>query len=277
MPATKHNRNRGPRNPYKKPRPAPVEGEERPKPPVDLSHKVLPTENRSEGALPGLSKLKASIRQTKRLLAKDTLEPGLRVQTQRRLTSLEADLAAAEQREVEKKNGAKYHMVKFFDRQKLLRLVKRLHRKLAEEGKSDKKRAKLDEELDDARVMLNYVLSFPNAQKYISLFPSSANQEGKAAQSGDKEPKLSLPALIHPTPDVEQLDKPSKRRFELLQETKKLMEEGRLSKTPEEDVKKDRAGPTAGVKLGADAESKKAGKKEQADQEDKDDFFEDDD
>lgn len=31
--------------------------------------------------------------------------------TQRRLTSLEADLAAAERREVEKKNGAKYHKV----------------------------------------------------------------------------------------------------------------------------------------------------------------------
>lgn len=31
--------------------------------------------------------------------------------TQRRLTSLEADLAAAERREVERKNGAKYHKV----------------------------------------------------------------------------------------------------------------------------------------------------------------------
>lgn len=31
--------------------------------------------------------------------------------TQRRLTSLEADLAAAERRELEKKNGAKYHKV----------------------------------------------------------------------------------------------------------------------------------------------------------------------
>lgn len=44
----------------------------------------------------------------------DNLEPGLRISTQRRLTSLEADLARAEQRDVAKKNGGKYHMIKFF-------------------------------------------------------------------------------------------------------------------------------------------------------------------
>ena len=44
----------------------------------------------------------------------DNLQPGLRIQTQRRLTSLENDLGKAERRNVEKKNGGKYHMVKFF-------------------------------------------------------------------------------------------------------------------------------------------------------------------
>jgi hypothetical protein len=44
----------------------------------------------------------------------ENLEPGLRIQTQRRLTALEADLAHAEKRNIEKKNGGKYHMVKFF-------------------------------------------------------------------------------------------------------------------------------------------------------------------
>lgn len=39
------------------------------------------------------------------------LEPSLRIATQRRVTALEADLAAAEKRDVEKKNGAKYHAV----------------------------------------------------------------------------------------------------------------------------------------------------------------------
>lgn len=41
----------------------------------------------------------------------DTLEPALRISTERRLVSLEADLATAQRREVEKKNGARYHQV----------------------------------------------------------------------------------------------------------------------------------------------------------------------
>ena len=45
---------------------------------------------------------------------KDTLEPGKRLATQRRLTALEADLAAAERRAVESKNGERYHRIKFF-------------------------------------------------------------------------------------------------------------------------------------------------------------------
>lgn len=45
-------------------------------------------------------------------VSKDNLEPALRVQTERRLTSLQADLAKAEHRTVERKNGEKYHMVR---------------------------------------------------------------------------------------------------------------------------------------------------------------------
>lgn len=90
--------------------------------------------------IPGVSKLKSQIRQTTRLLAKvrlsraatsdkyimmpaawcclmlghqDTLDPQLRIQTERRLASLNADLAKAQTRGVEQKNGEKYHMVRY--------------------------------------------------------------------------------------------------------------------------------------------------------------------
>ncbi|WVW84876.1 hypothetical protein I302_106911 [Kwoniella bestiolae CBS 10118] len=233
-------------SPYKKPKPATTAqdgeaaGPSRPRP----SHKIPTTEQRSGDALPGISKLKGQIRQTKRLLAKDTLEPGLRVQTQRRLTSLEADLANAMKRDVEKKNGAKYHMVKFFERQKLLRIIKRLQRKLKEEGKSDKKLNKRQEELDDARVMMNYVLNFPNTEKYISLFPPSSSSSSTSTKPETKEPKLSLPPLLHPAPTSkqleEELDKSSKRRYEILLEIQQLMRDGKLSANPEEEVKREK-------------------------------------
>ncbi|ODN93421.1 rRNA-processing protein EFG1 [Cryptococcus wingfieldii CBS 7118] len=270
MPADKKIVKKG-AHPYRKPR-DPAAQSDRP----DNGHKVLPTEARDAAGLPGMSKLKGSIRQTKRLLAKDNLDPGLRVNTQRRLASLEADLAAAERRELEKKNGAKYHKVKFFERQKLLRLIKRFEKKLSggedEKQLKEKKRKRLEEELLDTRVMLNYILHFPNTQKYIAIFPSA--QPSKP--DDESEPKLTLPPLLHPVPspsDIESLDKPARRRYDLLLETAKLMEEGKLKSEPEKDLKKGQqdgvvVGLGAGVEIGV-------GKGEVAAKEvEEDDFFE---
>ncbi|KAK8858754.1 hypothetical protein IAR55_002983 [Kwoniella newhampshirensis] len=286
---------RKPLNKYKKPRPGPstatTPGKERPS-----EHTVLPVEQRSENALPGLSKIKSAIRQTKRLLAKETLEPGLRIATQRRLTSLEADLAAAEKREVEKKNGAKYHKVKFFERQKLIRLIKRSNRKVNEDGKSEKKKARYGQELEDARVMLNYVLHYPNTQKYISLFPSSSSTSSStkniAGDDDDEEEegggKLNLPPILHPVlpaSDISKLDQSAQRRFELLRETKKLMDDGRLSKEPEMEVSSTTTRALGvGLEIGlgrSTTEGKTKGKvlnnQKEEEEEEKDDFFEADD
>jgi hypothetical protein len=63
---------------------------------------------------PGVSKLKASLRQTKRLLSRDDIKPDVRIQTERRLKSLEADLARAQTAAKERQYATKYHMVKFF-------------------------------------------------------------------------------------------------------------------------------------------------------------------
>ncbi|WVO24967.1 rRNA-processing protein EFG1 [Cryptococcus decagattii] len=282
MPAGKKQRKDA--HPYRKPRPNPSEASSsdkpaRPKP----THRIPATEARDEAGIPGLSKLKSSIRQTKRLLAKENLEPGLRVSTQRRLTSLEADLAAAERREVEKKNGAKYHKVKFFERQKLVRLIRRFNRKLLDSETSSKKRSKHEEELLDARIMLNYVLHFPNTQKYISLFPSNPNQtENEDDDVDSSKPKLQLPALLHPVPSAEEcekMDKPTKRRYDLLLETKKLMEEGKLKNEPETDLKKGQVdgvvvGLGADVEIGLDDKKKAKENAAQGTGEEEDDFFE---
>ncbi|WRT67951.1 uncharacterized protein IL334_004925 [Kwoniella shivajii] len=276
MPVDKKTKTRS--NPYEKVKPeaGPSSSEvqiqiQRPGRPT---HKIPTVEQRSSDAIPGLSKLKGQIRQTKRLLAKETLEPGLRVQTQRRLTSLEADLASALKRDVEKKNGAKYHMVKFFERQKLVRIIKRLNRKMKEEDKSEKKKSKLEEELSDARIMMNYVLNFPNSEKYISLFPPSSESDPTSASASTsastKESKLTLPLLLHPTPNIEELDKPSKRRYEILNEISTLMKDGKLSLNPEDEVKKEK------VNLLKSDNTSKATKGDNKVDEEEDDFFESD-
>ncbi|KAJ6593196.1 hypothetical protein B0H19DRAFT_1089353 [Mycena capillaripes] len=119
----------------------------------------------SSGA-PGKQKIKSSLRQTRRLLAKDNLAANVRVETERRLKALEAELVAIERGEKERTIAIRYHMVKFFDRKKVLRKLNQLKKKI-EMSDTPQLRSKLHE----LRVDLNYALHFPKMKKYISLFP----------------------------------------------------------------------------------------------------------
>lgn len=122
-----------------------------------------------------------------------------------------------------------------------------------------------------------------NTQKYISLFPSNPNQTEDGDDDDDSsKPKLKLPSLLHPIPsteDCEKMDKPIKRRYDLLLETKRLMEEGKLKSEPETDLKKGQVDGVV-VGLGADVEIGLGDKKEakqnaaQGAGEEEDDFFE---
>jgi hypothetical protein len=68
----------------------------------------------TEESLPGVQKIKSSLRQTRRLLAKESLAADVRVETERRLKALETDLARAETARKERTYAMKYHKVKFF-------------------------------------------------------------------------------------------------------------------------------------------------------------------
>ncbi|GAA5994817.1 Efg1p [Rhodotorula paludigena] len=114
-----------------------------------------------------VSKLKAQLRQTKRLLARDDLTPDVRTTSERRLAILEDELAKAENSKVEKKMVQRYRGVKFFERQKLLRKIKQAKKQL--ESLLDSK--DVQEQLLQARVDLYYVLRYPKTDKYIALFP----------------------------------------------------------------------------------------------------------
>ncbi|KAG7091296.1 hypothetical protein E1B28_010342 [Marasmius oreades] len=125
--------------------------------------------NSDPNVLPGVQKIKAAMRQARRLLAKDKLDADVRVHTERKLKSLELDLAKAEESRRERTFATKYHKIKFFERQKVSRKIKQAKRKLAEDEDSSKQR--LQSELFDLRVDLNYILHYPKTKKYISLFP----------------------------------------------------------------------------------------------------------
>ncbi|KAH7910039.1 hypothetical protein BJ138DRAFT_1180586 [Hygrophoropsis aurantiaca] len=135
-----------------------------------------------EDAVLGVQKLKASLRQTRRLLAKESLAANVRVETERRQKALEEDLARAEEAKRERTFATRYHKVKFFERQKVGRKIKQAKRDLPNtEGKEKKK---LEWRLTELRIDLNYILHFPKSKKYISLFPPEVrNADGNPTPS----------------------------------------------------------------------------------------------
>ncbi|KAF4598842.1 18S rRNA maturation protein [Pleurotus pulmonarius] len=136
---------------------------------------------------PGVQKIKAALRQTRRLLAKDKLAANVRVETERRLKSLEADLAQAELARKERALASKYHMVKFFEKQKVTRKLLQTKRKISSGNFGDDSEEVLERRLEDLRVDLNYILHYPKTKKYVSLFPPEVRQGEAAVSSSSTE------------------------------------------------------------------------------------------
>ncbi|KAI0629524.1 hypothetical protein C8Q77DRAFT_1140736 [Trametes polyzona] len=205
----------------------------------------------SSNALPGVQKIKAALRQTRRLLAKDTLAADVRVATERRLKSLEADLAKAERARLERTMATRYHKIKFFERQKVVRKLHQTKRKLAsEEGPGDD-REELEARLAELRVDLNYILHYPKTKKYISLFPPEVRQaKGQSAAETARQAK-------------EKSDT-DKQREEIRTWMREQMDGGALSWEPEVELEKSerkagvsaKAGPSMEVPLGKKAMAK---------------------
>jgi len=81
----------------------------------------------------------------------------------------------------ERAMATRYHKIKFFDRQKLLRKIAQIKRRLEGEGISSNVRKSLNAELFDLRVDLNYVMNYPKLEKYISLYPPEVRSGEGAA------------------------------------------------------------------------------------------------
>ncbi|KAH9985167.1 hypothetical protein BJV77DRAFT_1033868 [Russula vinacea] len=80
-------------------------------------------------------------------MRQEGLGADVRIEAERKLKALEADLVVAERTNKERALATRYHKVKFFVRKAL------------------------KAELFDLRVDLNYVMNYPKLEKYISLYP----------------------------------------------------------------------------------------------------------
>ncbi|TFK65583.1 hypothetical protein BDN72DRAFT_824422 [Pluteus cervinus] len=225
-------------------------------------HHTKRNQNGTDSALPGVQKIKSSLRQAQRLLAKDNLAADVRVETERRVKSLEGDLAKAERSRKERTFATKYHKVKFFERQKVTRKITQTKKQLEDlgSGKSDKKKRKaLAKQLVELRVDLNYILHYPRLKKYVSLFPPEV-REGE----GEASPSQSV--------DTSSTDA---QRQEVREWIRGRMEKGELPENPEE------AGRGSSSNDGEDVWEEKDPKDEKTEEvgeaEDEDAFFGEDD
>ncbi|KAF8161369.1 hypothetical protein B0H34DRAFT_653570 [Crassisporium funariophilum] len=132
----------------------------------------------------GVQKVKALLRQTRRLLAKDNLAADVRVETERRQRALGYELSQAEQTNKERALAVRYHKIKFFERQKVTRKLKQAKKRLESTNEPSEKEAILSE-ITKLRIDLNYILHFPKSKKYISLFPPEVRKGAEAVTSTD--------------------------------------------------------------------------------------------
>lgn len=218
-----------------------------------------------------MNQLKAALRQTKRFLARENVEPGKRQEAERRLIAIEQDIQAKQTQSVERNNAKRYHKIRFFERQKLVRRIKKLKKSLAEDGEEEKETR--EKELQEARVLLNYVLHYPMSHKYVALFPSTATSSTDFDLA-----TLFTVAIAHPQAsggEPEPADASRKKAVEVRKQIEQEMEAGTISTEPEVELEKrghEQDGPssTSSKRKRLDLETTKPQKKKQRDDEDED-------
>ncbi|KAH8719209.1 hypothetical protein GQ44DRAFT_688074 [Phaeosphaeriaceae sp. PMI808] len=159
--------------------------------------------------------LKSRIRDLKRLLAhidnvpKHKMSAGARQERERELEACEHELAenlnASREAEYKNKMIGKYHQVRFFDRQKGTRILKRLKKELAALD-SDSKKTKLQQRIHNAEVDVNYATYYPLMKPYSSLYPKSKGwktNEADVDEEDGEDGKSSKTEIDGPKGDIE--------------------------------------------------------------------------
>lgn len=109
----------------------------------------------------------------------------------KRLALLFDDKTISDQIQKEKRNSAKYHMIKFIERQKLVRKIRSIDQQLAT-GKEGIDHDTLSSSRSSLMEQLAYVLYYPKEFKYVALFAESEETVGKNEKLRLKAHKLAV-------------------------------------------------------------------------------------
>lgn len=129
--------------------------------------------------------LKSQIRSLTRLLEhNDDLPANVRIEKERALQTARHDLAEEQRARARSDMIGRYHKIRFFDRQKATKRLKRAKRELSEcvTGPTGE-RVELEQRVADLEVDVAYAVYHPLHQPYRALFPTKRKKEDDA--SGD--------------------------------------------------------------------------------------------
>ncbi|THH29046.1 hypothetical protein EUX98_g5146 [Antrodiella citrinella] len=185
--------------------------------------------NDPQPSVSGVQKIKSLLRQTRRLLAKDKLAADVRQATERKMRALEMELVDAERARKERTMATRYHKIKFFERQKVVRKIQQVKKKLEACTEKSEKKA-LKKTLLDLRVDLNYIQHYPKTMKYISLFPPEARGEASSDAKGKSKDVGS---------DLE--TQTDAQRETLRKQIREMMERSELNSEPETETGAERS------------------------------------
>lgn len=144
-----------------------------------------------------VNELKSQIRSLKRLLQRDEKLPGtVRMEKERQLQTAQRELENTQKAKQKSDMISRYHKIRFFDKQKATKRLKRARKELKAYEGDGEGRERLARRIDEGEVDVNYAQYSPLDQHYVSLFPrkgvdeeGGADEEDKSEQYGEDERK----------------------------------------------------------------------------------------
>ncbi|KAK6432459.1 hypothetical protein LTR95_011371 [Oleoguttula sp. CCFEE 5521] len=108
-----------------------------------------------------LNHLKTEVRSLTRLLSNSDLPPKVRIEKERALASAQTELEKEAEADKRGKMIARWHKVRFFDRQKATKRLKRARKAVREEGITEEERDARGREVDECEVNVAYAMYYP--------------------------------------------------------------------------------------------------------------------
>ena len=156
--------------------------------------KKYPRRNKEPSGHKSVNPLKSKIRDLERLLARsEHLPAGVKIEKERALAGYKQDLEQAMHGKQRQHMISKYHKVRFFERQKATRALRKVQKQLLDDSDQRIEDEARKASVHAAQVDVNYTIYYPLTEKYVSLFPLEKRASDKnVSQSPETGKDVSI-------------------------------------------------------------------------------------